>query len=536
MRISLTQTILLSTALLTMNLPLSAMEVTDEVSQVAASAASEIPAKEYSFLKALGIPTLVDGSTEDRILKQTLALLTDEAAVSARAEIQSTGKDKSEELLASTNLTSSVTVLDQTVASLDDLEEQFNAYKSSKVTLPLSKSVTNEGSTNQEKINALSLTWKSSSTGWLDSITSTFTPSEFNAPYQALFDNLYALTEPSSIQIALTRIDNANKAFGEIITKRRQAVAEFVKRNGTTPSSAGIIQRSTQDLLALKIKEQNRFKRALFDFILTRELFFNLSEDKKTYQEIISANAATKFLIPNLTAGQQDSEQSANNNIPYICKALLQLEAFIKSTYSFSRSWLPTTTNKIAIGARTATKQKRLNMTGVDTLPDNVLMTLLSDAPESIKINDESAALKTEDSSKIDPAIMASIKSYMEILLSDSYALQDAVVANRITYLTAEEVLARSAPLTGAQDTRPDLQADSKPSGDGVTKGASKEKADEVTESEPVSSAIVFDKDAIKGETPSDVAGSKEVRKYKKDKKKKDTETAAETVIENDNR
>ena len=72
----------------------------------------------------------------------------------------------------------------------------------------------------------------------------------------------------------------------------------------------------------------------------TRELFFKLSVHKKTYQEIISGNAATKSLIPELTAGQQDSEQSANNNIPYICKALLQLEAFIKSTYTILRNKL----------------------------------------------------------------------------------------------------------------------------------------------------------------------------------------------------
>lgn len=428
MRVSLKQTVLLTTALIALKLPTIAME--PAVNEGELSQQSRLP--EYSFARALGLPPVTKGSEAEAIFTQTLALLTDEESTKA--------ENVSEE--------TALTALDPTITNLEDLDEQFKTYKAKKITLPQTKSVIIDRPEKQENITTLSLAWRKESTNIFDSLVSALSCPELNAPYQALFDDLYALTEPNSAQIALTRISNANQAFGAIITKRRQAVGEFVKRNGTTEATSEAIKSSKTELLKLKIKEQNRFKRALFDFILTREIFFNLNRHKNTYQSIIDANVATKSLVPTITEPQQRAEQSAHANIPFIQQTFLSVEAFIKATYPFSRSFIPTTTNKIAIGRLTATKQKRLAITGIDTLPDHTLMALdFAHVPDT----------------DIDSNIIESNKDFMEILLSDSYALQEAILEERITFLTEKEKLAKlTAAASAEQKTDNEEGKDSK--------------------------------------------------------------------------
>jgi hypothetical protein len=546
MRISLKQTILLSTALFTMNLPLLAMEVSTDKNGEDKSklvVTSDVPpplVDESDLKKASSDVVVVNGPYLEKAKEFSTLFFGKEVPESFDVfqKIAELLDDKDsafpEPILISTAKLDSATTTSISVLSTSDVLPKILQTEKEPIEAPSEQ---------------LALDSQKFTSGELTLIAEHFNlpHPDFNAIYTELADNFLETILPDGVKgktsgttETIKRLTKIHDLFKEKMDISNQHISEFnqtlIDQTTTDKDRARLFILTNQN----KKKEfRERFQNLLNHFSETRKFIIE-AKTTITSKETLITQASKAPALKNTEQIARKTIEELNIEITYLKTLIIDAETFIHALYDFDRTdlHLAQTSNPlrkvmvllksaISSGAGMVTnalnenRTLRYDMTGISVLPRSITI--------SAKFNSQ----KCDGS--VDQTPHERYIMYIHEMLKPTSTLFDALEGGRIKFAKLPEIVEK-ANLISPQTKALTTIAESK-DGDGDADGDKKE-----TEVKPskninalsITAAVINEPNS--STTVFDEVGSKDgAKKKKKDKKSINISTSGiETVIETD--
>lgn len=478
MRISLTQTILLSTALLTMNFPLSAMEATADNSDV---------------------DTLKLASTGD-VVPDASALKT---AASDIVPVNSPYLEKAKELSTTffgKEVYESFDVFQKIAELLDDKDSAFTES-----IIPSSVEIDSDVTTSISALSTNGVVAESLQTKKEPSVTPseqltldsqrftsgklTLIAEHFNRPHPdfnpictELADNFLETILPDGIQgkasgttETIRRLTKIHDYFKSLVDATNTKIERYDSTKSSTDTEATRIlaEQLIQQHQTEKAELKERFQNLLIHFSETRKFITQANTTITSKRKIIDNASAPDLAFKNTSDITSAAVEKLEKDILYLKKLIIEVETFLHALYDFDRTDLHLAQTPNPLGKMVVLLKSALSSSaGIVTNALNESRTLrydmtgISVLPRSIAVSATFNSLKCGGSE--DQTLHERYITYIQAMLDPTPALFDALLGGRIKF---------AEPQARAEKTSSGLQIeDSKSAGGGNDQQGDKKK------------------------------------------------------------
>ena len=430
MRISLTQTILLSTALLTMNFPLSAMEDGVNGKDGANKVSTMAVAKEQ-----------LDSSAQAP---------TTNTIVPASGPYLEKAKELSRSFFNNEEIEASFNVFYQIAELLDNKDEAASLLSSDNDTaretgitallIPSDQSISDQLKTDTQSFISgnLVLTAEHHNIRHLD----------FNEIYTELADDFLSTTLPDNAQGKVSGTQETIGRLTKICTFLKglidQTNSKIQEHTSSLATADTPMTKSAAEILIQKYKAQNnelkqRFTNLLQHFSNTRNFVTQIDKTIHSKLKIIKSTASPDLSFKNMGETTGKISKNLESDISYLNKLKRDSETLLHTLYDYARTDrdLSTTTNLFAKGvvlfqaALTSAAGNILNLTEGRKL--RYERTGYSTLPLSISISSTFVSEKCEGAT--DQATHERYIEYIKSMIKPTPALFDAIKAKRIKFV-----------------------------------------------------------------------------------------------------
>ncbi|MES2607699.1 MAG: hypothetical protein V4544_03095 [Pseudomonadota bacterium] len=440
MRISLTQTILLSTALLTMNFPLSAMEDgvngKDGANKVSTTAAAKEQTDPSLQEPTANIIIPVNSPYQEKAEKLARSFFNDEEEVKASLTIFCLIAELLDNKDAGTSLLSSDNSSVSTIVSLNVLNNSTVREAGTTESLVLS--------------NQLSTDTQSFISGNLLLIAEhhNHRHPDFNEIYTVLADDFLSTTLPNNAQGKVSgtqetteRLTKIHMFFKGLIDQTNSKIQEHTSSLATadTPTTESAAQVLIQEYKAQNNELKERLFNLLEHFSNTRN--FIIQTDKTIYSKmkVIKNTASPDLSFKSIGEKTSTISKNLESDISYLKKLKRDSETLLHTLYDYDRTDrdLSATPNLFAKGvvlfqaALTSAAGNILNLTEGRKL--RYERTGYSTLPLTISISSTFVSEKCEGAT--DQATHERYIEYIKSMIKPTPALFDAIKAKRIKFV-----------------------------------------------------------------------------------------------------